>query len=149
MRLVIQRVSSASVTIDQQTISSIKSGLLVLVGIASQDTQADMQWLINKLLTLKVFEDDSSRLKLSVVDIQGELLVVSQFTLYGDVRKGTTPSWSNAAPPQIAEPLYDQFITLLKRSTSLNVDTGKFGATMQVDLVNDGPLTLIIDSPAI
>lgn len=163
MRLVIQRVSNASVSVHdgtadnsasdatthgaEETLGSIHHGYVVLVGVAPNDTATDMDWLINKLLTLKLFEDEAGRLKKSIEDIGGELLVVSQFTLYGDVRKGTVPSWSAAAPPDVAEKLYAEFVERLKTATTLTVEQGRFQAHMMVQLVNDGPLTMIVDSP--
>lgn len=151
MRLVIQRVSQAGVTVEEngqtEELGRITQGLLVMVGIAPNDTAADMDWLINKLLTLKLFEDAAGRLKQSVTDVQGALLVVSQFTLYGDVRKGTVPSWSQAAPPKAAEPLYAEFMRRLRAATALTVQEGRFQAHMMVQLVNDGPVTLIVNSP--
>ncbi len=149
MRLVVQRVSKASVSVDEEVIGKINGGLLVFVGIAPNDTQKDIDWLINKILKLRLFEDEEGRLKQSITDIQGELLVVSQFTLYADVRKGTAPSWSNAASPDKAAELYADFIENLKKTTELVVKSGKFQAHMIVDLVNDGPMTMIIDSPTL
>ena len=146
MRIVLQRVSSASVTVDDKTIDKIDQGLLLLLGIAPGDAQPDIDWLLNKVLTLKVFEDETGKLKKSVQDAQGSLLIVSQFTLYGDVRKGTTPSWSGAAAPAEAEKIYQQFVDTA-RQRGIYIATGQFQAHMQVSLVNDGPLTLVIDSP--
>lgn len=146
MRIVLQRVTQASVTVDNVTIGKINHGLVLLLGIASNDTQTDIDWLLNKALTLKVFEDETGKLKKSVQDVQGSLFIVSQFTLYGDVRKGTTPSWSGAAAPVEAEKIYQQFVDTA-RQRGIYIATGQFQAHMQVSLVNDGPLTLIIDSP--
>lgn len=146
MRIVLQRVTQASVKVNQNIIGQIQHGLVLLLGIASNDTQQDIDWLLNKILSLKVFEDEAGKLKKSVQDVQGSLLIVSQFTLYGDVRKGTTPSWSGAATPAEAEKVYNQFIDTA-RTRGIYIATGQFQAHMVVSLVNDGPLTLIIDSP--
>lgn len=147
MRLLIQRVSEASVTIDEQVVGTIQHGLLVFVGIAPQDGPKEIEWLVNKLLSLKLFPDEAGRMKRSVQEVNGEILVVSQFTLYADVKKGTVPSWSNAAPPVQAEPIYDQFVTFLEKTAEVSIQTGRFGADMKVQLCNDGPLTLLIDAP--
>jgi D-tyrosyl-tRNA(Tyr) deacylase len=146
MRVVVQRVSHASVTIDGEVVGRIGCGLLVLVGINKTDDEAEITFLADKLVNLRIFPDDDDKMNRSLMDIQGELLVVSQFTLYGDCRKGRRPSFIDAAGPDHAIPVYERFVARLRES-GLNVETGRFGANMQVDLQNDGPVTLIIDSP--
>jgi len=146
MRVVIQRVSSARVTVDTATVGEIGRGLLVLVGVAPDDTDDDIRWLAEKIVALRIFEDDSGRMNVSVKEIAGDVLVVSQFTLFGSVRKGTRPSFNDAAPPDIARPRYEQFTRALSDSLGKAVPTGRFAATMAVHLVNDGPVTLVIDS---
>ena len=145
MRVIIQRVKSSSVKVDGEIIGQIGRGLNLLVGIAATDTEAELDWMTRKCLELRLFSDDTNRpWSKSVIDIQGEILVISQFTLYGDCRKGRRPSFSDSAAPDVARSLYDLFVTKLKQS-SLNVATGKFGAMMEVDIVNDGPVTLILE----
>jgi D-aminoacyl-tRNA deacylase len=145
MRAVVQRVSRAAVVVDGQTVGTIERGLLVLVGLTATDTPADVRWLADKLAGLRIFNDEAGKMNLSVTDVGGSLLVVSQFTLYGDCRKGRRPSFLDAAPPEIAVPLYESFVNAL-RSLGLPVATGRFGAMMQVELVNEGPVTLILDT---
>ncbi len=146
MKLVIQRVSECKVIVNQEVVGEISKGLLVLLGITHQDTSKEVEYCIKKLLALRVFEDSESKMNLSVSDIQGEILVVSQFTLYGDTQKGNRPSFIQAAKPDIAIPIYEEFLEKLKKSTSLKVQSGIFGADMKVHLVNDGPVTIIIDT---
>ena len=148
MKAVVQRVSRAAVKVDGATIGQIERGLLVLLGIGKNDIKADADWMINKLLNLRIFPDDADKMNRSVTDIGGGILVVSQFTLYGDARKGTRPSFSDAMPPAEAEKLYADFMTKLRTATSLPVAEGKFAAMMDVELVNDGPVTIILDSHA-
>ena len=145
MRAVIQRVTRARVTVDDRIAGEIGKGLVVLLGVARDDTQADADYLASKIVALRIFDDADGRMNVSVKDAGGGLLVVSQFTLYGDVRRGLRPSWSDAAPPEIAEPLYNYFV---ERSRQLiqPVETGSFRAMMQVELVNDGPVTLIVNT---
>jgi len=145
MRAVVQRVRRAAVVIDGETVAAIERGLLVLLGVATTDTAADVQWLAEKTAHLRIFNDAAGKMNLSVADVGGALLVVSQFTLYGDCRKGRRPSFLAAAPPDLAVPLYEAFIKEL-RSLGLPVQTGRFGAMMQVELINDGPVTLILDT---
>ena len=145
MRVVIQRVTSSQVTVNGEVVGKIGRGLNLLVGIAPTDTEAELDWMVRKCLDLRLFpsaENDSWNQ--SVLDIGGELLVVSQFTLYGDCRKGKRPSFSKSAPPQQAEVIYNQFVDKL-RSSGLRVETGKFGAMMQVSIENDGPVTLLLE----
>jgi D-tyrosyl-tRNA(Tyr) deacylase len=145
MRAVIQRVSRASVTIDGEIVGSIGPGLLVLLGITHADTTEQARWLAEKIVNLRIFNDDDGKMNRSVADIDGSLLVVSQFTLYGDAQKGRRPSFIGAARPEYATALYEQFIvTLLEQGVP--VQTGRFGAMMQVELVNDGPVTLIVET---
>ncbi|WP_304340796.1 D-aminoacyl-tRNA deacylase [Metaclostridioides mangenotii] len=145
MRSVVQRVSSSSVTVDGDVIGKIDKGLMVLLGVTHDDTSKDVDYMIDKILNLRIFEDEDDKMNLSLKDIGGELLVVSQFTLYGDCRKGRRPSFTNAAKPDLADKLYEEFIAKAK-SHGLNVGTGQFGAHMMVDLTNDGPVTILLDS---
>ena len=146
MRVVVQRVSSASVTIDGRVAGQIDHGLLVFVGIESADTAADGEWLAQKIVRLRLFDDPDERVHLSVADISGGILLISQFTLHASIAKGTRPSFTAAARPEHARPLYAQFITQLATALDRPVQTGEFGAMMEVALVNDGPVTLVIDS---
>lgn len=146
MRIVIQKVKEASVTVENQTISAIKKGLLIFVGIESPDTQEDIDWLVKKIVQLRVFSDGNGVMNLSVQDVGGEIIVVSQFTLYGNTKKGNRPSYIRAAKPDISVPMYEKFVTTLESVLGKKVGTGEFGAMMDVALVNDGPVTIIIDS---
>lgn len=146
MRAVIQRVSSASVTVEGGVVGGIGRGLLVLLGIAGDDTPDDIAWLAGKIARQKLFADEGGRMNLSVAEAGAGVLAVSQFTLMASTRKGTRPSWHRAAPPDVAESLYGQFVRALEDRLGRNVATGEFGAMMQVSLVNDGPVTLILDS---
>ena len=145
MRAVVQRVTRGGVTVDDRVTGEIGKGLVVLLGIAKDDTKSEADYLASKIVALRIFDDEAGKMNLSVKDVGGGLLVVSQFTLYGDVRRGLRPSWSDAAPPEIAEPLYDYFVET-SRKLIQPVETGSFRASMQVELVNDGPVTLLIDS---
>lgn len=144
MRVVVQRVSSSQVVVGRQVVGAIQRGLNLLVGIAETDTEAELDWMVKKCLELRIFPDSAGKFDQSVLDIQGELLVISQFTLYGDCRKGRRPSFDQAAAPTKAEELYLQFVEKLRQS-GLKVETGKFGAMMQVSIENDGPVTLILE----
>ena len=146
MRAVIQRVSEASVTIDHSVKSSIQSGLLILLGIEEADKQEDIDWLSSKIARLRIFNDENGVMNLSVIETGGEILVVSQFTLHASTKKGNRPSYIKAAKPEIAIPLYKQFIKQLKIESGLTVLTGEFGAMMEIKLINDGPVTIIIDT---
>ncbi|MDC3105298.1 D-aminoacyl-tRNA deacylase [bacterium] len=146
MRVVIQRVSKASVQVDSNLISSISEGLLILLGIENNDTNDDINWLIKKIANLRIFSDKNNKMNYSVRDVNGDIIVVSQFTLYAKTKKGNRPSYINAAKPEIAIPLYQKFINDLSLETGSNVYSGEFGADMQVTLTNDGPVTIIIDS---
>jgi len=144
VRAVVQRVNQASVTVDDQVVGHIGRGLLILLGIKTDDTEAEAKWMAQKIAGLRIFADDESKFNLSLRDVDGSVLVVSQFTLYGDARKGRRPSFSDAAPPDLAEPLVNRFVELL-RAEELPVETGVFGALMQVEIHNDGPVTLILE----
>jgi D-tyrosyl-tRNA(Tyr) deacylase len=145
MRAVVQRVTQAGVTVAGKKVADITGGLLVLLGVEQGDNEKDAVYLADKIAGLRIFEDKVGKMNLSVVDIQAEVLVVSQFTLLGDCRKGRRPGFSNAAAPELAEPLCDRFVVLL-REHGVTVQTGVFRADMAVDLVNDGPVTMLIDS---
>src|SRR5436309_10657299 len=145
MRAVIQRVTRAAVTVNGEIVGEIGNGLVVLLGIARDDTEKDATYLIEKIAALRILDDSAGVMNVSVKDVNGALLIVSQFTLYGDVRRGLRPSWIDAAAPEIAEPLYDFFVRQA-RATIDDVGTGRFQAMMQVELVNDGPVTILLDS---
>ena len=146
MRVVIQRVSEAAVKIDGTIVGEISKGLLVLLGIAQEDTEQDALYLIQKLINLRIFSDADGKMNLSVQDCGGELLVVSQFTLYADTKKGNRPSYIRAARPELAIPLYEFFLRELQKQFQGPIQTGQFGADMKVSLINDGPVTIIMDS---
>ena len=146
MRIVIQRVSRASVTIDRKVKSSINKGLLVLLGIGSNDGEEDIQWLVKKLVALRIFDDRAGVMNLSVTDVKGEILVVSQFTLMASYKKGNRPSWIHAASHEISIPLYHRFCEVLTQALGKEIGTGEFGADMKVELLNDGPVTICMDS---
>ncbi len=146
MRAVIQRVTRANVKVDNQTIGEIEKGLVVLLGVSKNDSQADADYLAEKISALRIFDDSEGKMNLSVRETGGAVLVVSQFTLYGDVRRGLRPSWSDAAAPESAEPLYEYFIRQISKLVK-KVETGSFRKMMQVELVNDGPVTILLDSP--
>ena len=145
MRAVVQRVSSSKVTVDGEVIGDINKGLLVLLGVTHEDTSKDVDYIIDKVLNLRIFEDENEKMNLSLKDVEGELLVVSQFTLYGDCRKGRRPSFSTAARPELATKLYEEFIEK-SRKEGIVTQTGQFGAHMMVDLTNDGPVTILLES---
>ncbi len=146
MRLVIQRVSSASVTVDEKIVGKINQGFLVLLGINNSDTKKDVDYLVKKLMNLRIFNDNNDKMNLSLQSVNGELLIISQFTLYGNCKKsGNRPSFSDAAKPDIAIPLYEYFVNECKKQLPV-VQTGIFGADMKVNLLNDGPVTIIMDS---
>ena len=145
MRAVLQRATRASVRVEGATVGEIGAGLVLLLGIARDDSRADALYLLEKITALRIFEDAEGRMNLSLADTGGALLVVSQFTLYGDARRGRRPSWSEAAPPELAEPLYEFFVSEARRVLG-RVETGGFRRMMQVELVNDGPVTILLDS---
>lgn len=146
MRIVIQRVSEASVTIEQQVKSSIKAGLLILLGIGEEDTEEDAKWLVNKVIGLRIFDDEQGVMNRSIMDINGEILVVSQFTLMASYKKGNRPSWIHAARHEVSIPLYNYFCKTLSEALGKPVGTGEFGADMKVRLLNDGPVTICMDT---
>lgn len=146
MRLVIQRVKESSCVIDQIERSSIKHGLLILVGIEPSDTIEDVDWLAGKVTRIRLFDDESGVMNRSVVEAKGEILIISQFTLFASTKKGNRPSYIRAARPEVAIPLYESFINRVKELTQVKVETGVFGAMMDISLINDGPVTIIIDS---
>ncbi|MFZ4671744.1 MAG: D-aminoacyl-tRNA deacylase [Flavobacterium sp.] len=146
MKIVIQRVSSASVIIDSKVVAEIQKGLLVLIGIEDADNQEDINWLTTKIANLRIFADENQVMNLSINEIQGEIIVVSQFTLHALTKKGNRPSYIKAAKPEIAIPLYENFVQKLENELGKKVQTGQFGADMKVALVNDGPVTIIIDT---
>jgi D-tyrosyl-tRNA(Tyr) deacylase len=145
MRAVLQRVTRASVRVGSETVGEIERGFVVLLGVARDDSEQDALYLVDKIVNLRVFEDEEGRMNLSVLDTGGALLVVSQFTLYGDVRRGRRPSWIEAAEPALAEKLYEFFVREARRSVA-QVATGEFRRMMEVELVNDGPVTILLDS---
>ena len=146
MKVVIQRVSTASVTIDKKVVADIQKGLLVLVGIEDADTQEDSNWLVGKITNLRIFGDENDVMNLSVKDINGDIIVVSQFTLHASTKKGNRPSYIKASKPEVAIPLYENFVKRLEIELGKKVQTGVFGADMKVLLLNDGPVTIQIDS---
>ncbi len=146
MRVVIQRVSRASVSINQQIKSSIGKGLLILLGIEDADTSEDLNWLVKKTSQLRIFDDQDGVMNQSLLEVAGEALVVSQFTLHANTKKGNRPSYIRASKPDVAVPLYEQFVDALSATLQKEVKTGEFGANMQVELLNDGPVTIIMDS---
>lgn len=146
MKIVIQRVSKASVTIHQNKVADIQEGLLILLGIVNDDTQQDIDWLVRKVLNLRIFNDAHDVMNKSLIDVDGDVLVVSQFTLYASTKKGSRPSYVKAAKPEVAIPLYHQFVSSLETALNKKVQTGEFGADMKVELLNNGPVTIIIDS---
>lgn len=148
MRLVVQRVDNASVTIENELFSSIGQGYLILFGAEKGDTKAQADWLANKISVLRCFSDENGKMNLSIKDIQGEILIVSQFTLAGDVKKGTRPSFDKAMPPTEANEIYEYFISKVKEQ-NIPVKTGVFGAHMEVNLLNNGPVTFVVDAPIV
>lgn len=146
MRVVIQRVAEASVTINNVKVASITKGLLVLVGVEDADTQEDIDWLTTKISQLRIFNDENDVMNLSLKDVDGDVIVVSQFTLHASTKKGNRPSYIKAAKPDVAIPLYEQFVQSLQNKIGKKIQTGQFGADMKVSLINDGPVTILIDS---
>ena len=145
MRVVLQRVSSAEVTVDSRSVGAIGKGFVLLVGFKASDGEIEATWIADKVIGLRVFPDDQGKMNRSLNDVEGELLIVSQFTLYGDIRKGRRPSFIDAAPPEIAIPLYNKFVALLSERVPGRVETGEFGASMDVELVNQGPVTILLE----
>lgn len=146
MRIVIQRVSHASVTINKQVKSSIGNGYLILLGIGKDDTEEDINWLVKKIIGLRIFDDEMGIMNRSIMDVDGEILVVSQFTLMASYKKGNRPSWIHAAPHELSIPLYNRFCDALSEAIGKPVGTGEFGADMKVELLNDGPVTICMDT---
>ncbi|MBF1639754.1 D-aminoacyl-tRNA deacylase [Prevotella sp.] len=146
MRIVIQRVSHASVTINKQVKSSIGNGYLILLGIGKDDTEEDINWLVKKIIGLRIFDDEMGIMNRSIMDVKGEILVVSQFTLMASYKKGNRPSWIHAAPHELSIPLYNRFCDALSEAMGKPVGTGEFGADMKVELLNDGPVTICMDT---
>ena len=146
MKAVIQRVNNASVSIDNEIVASINKGLLILLGIVNEDTLEDIKWLSNKIANLRIFADENEVMNRSLIDVDGDVIIVSQFTLHANTKKGNRPSYIKAAKPDIAIPLYEAFVNEFEKILGKKVGTGKFGADMKVDLLNDGPVTIIIDT---
>lgn len=146
MRVVLQRVSEASVTVDHQKVADIQKGLLILVGIEDADTQEDIDWLVGKIIKMRIFGDENEVMNFSVEDIDGDIIVVSQFTLHAFTKKGNRPSYIKSAKPEFAIPMYEQFINTLEQEFGKKIQAGIFGADMKVRLLNDGPVTILIDS---
>ncbi len=147
MRAVVQRVERAKVEVEQKIVGEIEKGLLIFLGVENDDTDKDIAWMVKKIPNLRIFEDDQGKMNRSLLDVKGNMLVISQFTLYGDCRKGRRPSFSNAASPKVAKELYDEFCnSLSKKHLSLKIAKGVFQADMKVSLINDGPVTLLLDS---
>jgi D-tyrosyl-tRNA(Tyr) deacylase len=146
LKIVLQRVSSASVTIEKKTVADIQKGLLILIGIEAADLQEDIDWLVGKITKIRIFEDENQVMNLSVKDIGGDIITVSQFTLHANTKKGNRPSYIKAAKPDVAIPLYESFVQHLEKELGKKIQTGVFGADMKVSLLNDGPVTIIIDS---
>ena len=146
MKVVVQRVSKVSVTIDGEKMAQIENGLLILLGIVNEDTQQDIDWISNKIVNLRVFGDEKGVMNKSILDADGDIIVVSQFTLHASTKKGNRPSYIKAAKPEVAIPLYEAFVKQLEQDLGKQVRTGRFGADMKVELLNDGPVTIIIDS---
>jgi D-tyrosyl-tRNA(Tyr) deacylase len=145
MRAVVQRVLEANVKVDGNIVGEINKGILVFLGVGEHDNNNDLEYMVEKILGLRIFEDENGKMNLSLMDVRGEILIISQFTLYGDVRKGKRPSFTSSAHPEIAENMYNQFIEKC-REKGLKVEEGIFGADMKVGLINDGPVTILIDS---
>jgi len=146
MKVVLQRVSQASVTVDSKIVADIKKGLLVLVGIEDTDTQEDIDWLVGKIIKIRIFGDENDVMNFSVQDVDGDIIVVSQFTLHASTKKGNRPSYIKASKPEFAIPMYENFVKSLEKEFNKKVQTGIFGADMKVNLLNDGPVTICIDS---
>lgn len=146
MRVVIQRVKQAQVKVENETVGEIKQGLLLLASFENEDSQEDIDWICNKIVNMRIFSDDADKMNLSVKDIDGGILLVSQFTLHASCKKGNRPSFMKAAKPEVAIPLYEQSIETINKLLGNQIETGQFGADMQVSLMNDGPVTIILDS---
>ena len=147
MKIVVQRSKKACVRVNEKTVGSISHGLMLLVGLTDSDTLADLKFCAKKVANLRIFDDSEGKMNLSIKDVSGEILSISQFTLYGNTEKGNRPSFIKAARPEVARPLYEKFNELLEIEHGLHVETGEFGAMMDIDFINDGPVTLLIESP--
>lgn len=146
MRVIIQRVKNASVSIEGEKVAAIENGLLILLGIVNEDTQEDIKWLSNKIINLRIFSDENGVMNTSIKDVNGDVIVVSQFTLHASTKKGNRPSYIKAAKPEVAIPLYKDFVKQVEHDLGKPIQTGQFGADMKVELLNDGPVSIIIDS---
>ena len=146
MKVVIQRVRKASVTVEQQVVGKISAGMLILLGIEDSDSEEDIQWLCTKIARLRIFDDTDGVMNNSVMDVDGEILVISQFTLFASTKKGNRPSYIRASKPDFAVPMYERFIAVLEDEVGKKIETGQFGAMMDVELINDGPVTIVIDT---
>lgn len=146
MKVIIQRVLNSDVKIDGEIKGEIKKGLNLLVGVGPEDTLKDVEKAVDKIVNLRIFEDENGKMNLSLIDVSGDVLVISQFTLYADIRKGRRPSFTNAASPEMANKLYEEFVSHIRKSITGNVATGEFGADMKVNILNDGPVTIILDT---
>jgi len=146
MRALIQRVSEASVRVQNAVVGEIQEGLLILLGIETLDTEEDVEWVVNKLVSMRIFNDDQGKMNASILDVNGDFLVISQFTLHASTKKGNRPSYMRAARPEVAIPLYESFVLKLQLQSKRKVETGEFGADMKVSLINDGPVTILLDS---
>ncbi|MDM7321485.1 MAG: D-tyrosyl-tRNA(Tyr) deacylase [Fervidobacterium sp.] len=145
MRAVVQRVTKASVSVDNEVVGKISNGIVILLGVGKDDTEEDAKYLAEKIVNLRIFDDEDGKMNLSLLDVKGQALIISQFTLYGDCRRGRRPSYSDSAPPDLAKALYEKFIELVK-NYDVHVETGIFAAHMLVEIHNDGPVTLLLDS---
>ena len=145
MKLIIQRVIEAEVVVNNKTIGKIGNGLLVFFAVSDKDVEEDIQWIVNKLINLRIFNDEYNKMNLSVSDIKGEILVVPNFTLYADCQKGYRPSFTKAAKPEFSKPLFDKFVNYLKSISEINIESGEFGADMKVFLINNGPVTIELE----
>ncbi len=146
MRVILQRCKYSKLRIENELFSEIGEGLMILLGIEKSDDEKDIEWLVRKILNLRIFDDKNQVMNLSVQDVEGEIMVVSQFTLFASTKKGNRPSYIKSAPPDISEPLYNKFVSKMRQETKCKVATGKFGAMMDIELVNNGPVTIMIDS---
>ena len=146
MKVIIQRVIESDVKIDKRTVGEINKGLNLLVGVGHEDSEADLKKAVEKIVNLRIFEDENGKMNLSLLDIKGDVLIISQFTLFADIRKGRRPSFTNAASPEKANELYEKFIDMMKTVVPGKVETGEFGADMKVSILNDGPVTIILDT---
>ena len=145
MKSVVQRVSKANVKINGKVVGEIGKGIVVFLAVSKEDNDDTIKWMVNKLINLRIFSDENDKMNRSILDIGGEILLISNFTLYGDAKRGYRPSFTESAPPEISEPIYNKIIQLMRSNYPINIQTGEFGAMMDVELINDGPVTIIID----